>query len=51
MYNININILNKIKEVNYKYMVKYTYVWLSSDIHSNSDITRSSSDIQFLPTQ
>ena len=29
-------------------MVKYTYVWLSSDIHSGSDTTRSGSDITCL---
>ena len=32
-------------------MVNYTYVRLSSDIHSDSDITRSSSDIQSLLIQ
>ena len=42
---ININTLNKMREVNLKYKVKYTYVWLSSDIHSDSDITRMDSDI------
>ena len=32
-------------------MVNYTYVRLSSDIHSGSDITRSGSDIQYLLIQ
>ena len=32
-------------------MVNYTYVRLSSDIHSGSDITRSGSDIQSLLIQ
>ena len=41
MCRININILNKIREVNYKYRIKYSYIRLSLDIHSVSDITRS----------
>ena len=48
MCNININILNKTKDVNKKYKGKYTYVRLFSDIHSGLDIIRSSSDIQSL---
>ena len=32
-------------------MVNYTYVRLSSDIHSGSDITRSGTDIQSLLIQ
>ena len=32
-------------------MVNYTYVRLSSDIYSGSDITRSGSDIQYLLIQ
>ena len=38
MYGININILNKIRKVNYNYMVKYAYVRLFLKIRSNSDI-------------
>ena len=51
MFNININILNKMKDVNKKYKGKYTYVQLSSDIYSGSDIIRSGSDIQSLLSQ
>ena len=50
MSRININILNKIKEVNLKYMVNYSYVQLYSDIHSGSDIIHYS-DIQSLLIQ
>ena len=46
MCNININILNKMRDVNKKYKGKYTYLQLFPDIHSGLDITRSSSDIQ-----
>ena len=48
MCNINLNILNKMRDVNKKYKGKYTYVQLSSDIHSGSDINRLGSDIQSL---
>ena len=41
MCNININILNKKRDVNKKYKDKYTYVRLSLYIHSGSDITHS----------
>ena len=51
MCNININILNKMRDVNKKYKGKYTYVQLFSDIHSGLDITRLSSNIQSLLNQ
>ena len=51
MCNININILNKMRDVNKKYKGKYTYVQLFSDIHSGLDITRLSSDIHSLLNQ
>lgn len=38
MYGININILNKIRKLNYEYMVKYAYARLFSEIRSSSDI-------------
>ena len=51
MCNININILNKMRDVNKKYKGKYTYVQSFSDIHSGLDITRLSLDIQSLLNQ
>ena len=48
---ISINILNIIREVNYKYRVNYSYVRLSTNIYSDSNITHSGSDIQSLLIQ
>ena len=48
---ISINILNIIREINYKYRGNYSYVRLSSDIYLDSDITRSGSDTQSLLVQ